>query len=97
MVLAKAAKKKPRDIAEALLPRLKANPDVVDGAVAGPGFINLKLRDDFWRARLGECLKDGRGLRYVDDGRWAEGQRRVCLGQSDRAVARGACAWRGGG
>jgi arginyl-tRNA synthetase len=59
MVLSKAAKKKPRDIAEALLPRLKANPDVVDGAVAGPGFINLKLRDDFWRARLGECLKEG--------------------------------------
>ncbi|HTE81224.1 MAG TPA: arginine--tRNA ligase, partial [Reyranella sp.] len=58
MVLSKAAKKKPRDIAEALLPRLKANPDVVDGAVAGPGFINLKLRDDFWRARLGECLKE---------------------------------------
>ena len=59
MVLSKAAKKKPRDIAEALLPRLKANPDVVDGAVAGPGFINLKLRDDFWRARLSECLKEG--------------------------------------
>ncbi len=59
MVLSKAAKKKPRDIAEALLPRLKANPDVVDGAVAGPGFINLKLRDDFWRARLGECLAEG--------------------------------------
>jgi arginyl-tRNA synthetase len=59
MVLAKAAKKKPRDIADALLPRLKANADVVDGAVAGPGFINLKLRDDFWLKRLGECLQDG--------------------------------------
>ncbi|WP_428666997.1 arginine--tRNA ligase [Reyranella sp.] len=59
MVLSKAARKKPRDIADALLPRLKANPDVVDGAVAGPGFINLKLRDDFWRARLAECLAEG--------------------------------------
>jgi arginyl-tRNA synthetase len=59
MVLAKAAKKKPREIADALLPRLKANPDVVDGAVAGPGFINLKLTDSFWLARLGECLKEG--------------------------------------
>src|SRR6516165_1043750 len=36
MVLAKAARKKPRDIAEPLLARLKANPDVVEGAVAGP-------------------------------------------------------------
>jgi arginyl-tRNA synthetase len=59
MVLAKAARKKPRDIADALLPRLKANPDVVDGAVAGPGFINLKLADSFWLERLGECLKEG--------------------------------------
>src|SRR3954466_8664617 len=59
MVLAKPAQKKPRDIADALLPRLRANPDVVDGSVAGPGFINLKLSDSFWRQRLGECLKAG--------------------------------------
>ena len=59
MVLAKAAGKKPRDIAEPLLARLKTNPDVVDGSVAGPGFINLKLRDSFWRARLRDCLKAG--------------------------------------
>jgi arginyl-tRNA synthetase len=59
MVLSKAAKKKPRDIADALLARLKANPDVVEGAVAGPGFINLKLTDAFWRERLRECLQEG--------------------------------------
>jgi arginyl-tRNA synthetase len=59
MVLAKAAAKKPRDIAEPLLARLKANPVVVDGAVAGPGFINLKITDSFWRERLRECLKQG--------------------------------------
>jgi arginyl-tRNA synthetase len=64
MVLAKAAGKKPRDIAEALLPRLKANPDVVEGAVAGPGFINLKVADGFWRERLRDCLKAG--LAYGD-------------------------------
>jgi arginyl-tRNA synthetase len=57
--LAKAAAKKPRDIAEPLLARLKANPDVVDGAVAGPGFINLKITDSFWRERLRECLEQG--------------------------------------
>jgi arginyl-tRNA synthetase len=64
MVLAKAAGKKPRDIAEPLLQRLKANPDVVDGAVAGPGFINLKITDAFWRARLAECL--AAGIAYGD-------------------------------
>ena len=64
MVLAKPAGKKPRDIAEALLVRLKANPDVVDGSVAGPGFINLKVRDSFWRARLSDCL--AAGIAYGD-------------------------------
>ena len=59
MVLAKAAARKPRDIAEQLLARLKGNSDVVDGAVAGPGFINLKLTDAFWRERLRDCLKAG--------------------------------------
>ncbi len=61
MVLAKAARKKPRDIAEPLLARLKANPDVVEGAVAGPGFINLKVADSFWRERLRDCLGEGTG------------------------------------
>ncbi len=59
MVLAKPAGKKPRDIAEALLVHLRKIPDVVDGSVAGPGFINLKLTDAFWRARLSDCLKEG--------------------------------------
>ncbi|MFO1158883.1 MAG: arginine--tRNA ligase [Reyranellaceae bacterium] len=61
MVLAKAAGKKPRDIADALLKRLVANPDVTRGAVAGPGFINLEIADGFWRARLRDCLRDGIG------------------------------------
>jgi arginyl-tRNA synthetase len=59
MVLAKPAGKKPRDIAEALLAHLEKIPEVVEGSVAGPGFINLKLTDSFWRARLADCLKDG--------------------------------------
>jgi arginyl-tRNA synthetase len=58
MVLAKATRRKPREIAEPLLARLKADPDVVDGAVAGPGFINLKLGDSFWRERLRDCLRE---------------------------------------
>ncbi len=64
MVLSKAAGKKPRDIAEPLLAALKTSTDVVDGAIAGPGFINLKLKDDFWRERLRDCLKAG--LAYGD-------------------------------
>ena len=36
-----------------------ALPIFVGGAVAGPGFINLKLTDAFWRERLRDCLKEG--------------------------------------
>src|ERR1700681_3923687 len=64
MVLAKAASRKPRDIAEALLVRLRGIPAVIDGQVAGPGFINLKLSDAFWRERLAECL--AAGIAYGD-------------------------------
>ncbi|MBL8674750.1 MAG: arginine--tRNA ligase, partial [Rhodospirillales bacterium] len=59
MVLAKAAKLKPRDLAEALAARLRAVADVTEVSVAGPGFINLRLADGFWRARLAELLTAG--------------------------------------
>ncbi|KJS35735.1 MAG: hypothetical protein VR70_15060, partial [Rhodospirillaceae bacterium BRH_c57] len=41
MVLAKGAGLKPRDLAETLVARLSAHPDVTAAEVAGPGFINL--------------------------------------------------------
>ncbi len=66
MVLARPAGRKPRDIAEPLLARLKADRDVVDGAVAGPGFINLRVSEAFWRERLRDCLKAGGS--YGDSG-----------------------------
>ena len=59
MVLAKSARRKPREIADALAPRLRELAGVVDVAVAGPGFINLKLADSFWHARLAETLRAG--------------------------------------
>ena len=47
MVLAKPAKMKPRDIAEALAPKLLADPRISEASVAGPGFLNLRLAPDF--------------------------------------------------
>ncbi|MDP6874171.1 MAG: arginine--tRNA ligase [Alphaproteobacteria bacterium] len=59
LVLTKQAKMKPRDIAAPLAERL-AGLEVVEAAdIAGPGFINLRLSDDFWRARLGDVLRAG--------------------------------------
>lgn len=59
MVLAKAAKMKPRDIAEPLSERLAALDAVANAEVAGPGFINLTLGPETWRAALADILKAG--------------------------------------
>ena len=47
MVLVKLLKKSPRDIAEMILPKLAELDFVENVSVAGPGFINLKLKDAF--------------------------------------------------
>ncbi|MEE8227173.1 MAG: arginine--tRNA ligase [Kiloniellales bacterium] len=59
MVLAKAAGCAPRELAERLAQSLGVLPDVVAVEVAGPGFINLRLADEFWRARLADVLRAG--------------------------------------
>jgi arginyl-tRNA synthetase len=59
LVLTKEAGVKPRDFAEKLRPRLASLDGVVSAEVAGPGFINLKLADEFWHARLAEILIAG--------------------------------------
>ncbi|MGB0968633.1 MAG: arginine--tRNA ligase, partial [Halocynthiibacter sp.] len=48
MVLAKAAKSKPRDIAETLAAKLAEDPRVTSAEVAGPGFLNLRLDQEIW-------------------------------------------------
>ncbi len=59
LVHAKAAGMKPRDLAERVATALAAHADVVDASVAGPGFINLRLRGEVWRARLRDILAAG--------------------------------------
>ncbi len=68
MVLAKAAGKKPRDLAEALAARLGKIEEVTAVEVAGPGFINLTLASDVWYARLAEILKEGTAYGASDMG-----------------------------
>jgi arginyl-tRNA synthetase len=59
MVLAKPAGLKPVDLAKALVAKLAAHPQVTEASVAGPGFINLRLKDEFWQARLADILASG--------------------------------------
>jgi arginyl-tRNA synthetase len=56
MVLAKPASENPRALAEKIAAGLRDDPDISAIEVAGPGFVNLRLSDRFWQARLGEIL-----------------------------------------
>jgi len=59
MVLAKEAKAKPRDIAEQIASRLRADALVAKADVAGPGFINLTLKPSVWAEALRTVLREG--------------------------------------
>ncbi|MBD0864896.1 MAG: arginine--tRNA ligase [Rhodobacteraceae bacterium] len=59
MVLAKPAKMKPRDIADALAARLSNDSRIASAEVAGPGFLNLRLPPTVWQAVVGAVLSAG--------------------------------------
>jgi arginyl-tRNA synthetase len=59
MVLAKEAKAKPRDLAEQIAARLRADDLIASVDVAGPGFINLTLKASAWSDALRTVLREG--------------------------------------
>ena len=66
MVLAKPTGQNPRALAERIVAVLRADEDVAAAEVAGPGFVNLRLRDTFWQAHLAALL--GQGADYGRSG-----------------------------
>lgn len=69
MVLAKGAKTNPRALAALIAPKLEKLPDVRSVEVAGPGFINMRLSPDAWRAELETILREGDSYGRSDIGR----------------------------
>jgi arginyl-tRNA synthetase len=59
MVLAKDAGRKPRELAEAIADKLRADAVVAKVDVAGPGFINLTLRPAAWIEALRGAVQLG--------------------------------------
>jgi arginyl-tRNA synthetase len=59
MVVAKAARQPPPKLAAALAEKLAALPEVAEAAPAGPGFVNLRLREDFVRRQVPAILAAG--------------------------------------
>ncbi|WP_370272178.1 arginine--tRNA ligase domain-containing protein, partial [Pseudooceanicola nitratireducens] len=68
MVLAKPAKLKPRDIADALAARLAEDPRITSAEVAGPGFLNLRLDPAVWARVVQTVLTDGQAYGRSDMG-----------------------------
>jgi len=59
MVLAKDAGKKPRELAEAIAEKLRADELISKVDVAGPGFINLTLKPAAWTDALRQAVRSG--------------------------------------
>jgi arginyl-tRNA synthetase len=68
MVLAKPAKMKPRDIADALARHLILDPRIEAVDVAGPGFLNLRLSSALWQGVIGTVLDQGADFGRSDMG-----------------------------
>ncbi|PBC00171.1 arginine--tRNA ligase [Mesorhizobium sp. WSM3862] len=73
MVLAKPTGQNPRALAEKLTEALRSDADIASADVAGPGFVNLRLKDGFWQAHLAVLLGEGRnyGRSKIGGGRKA--------------------------
>ena len=68
MVLAKPAGMAPRAIADALAARLAADPRVAVAEVAGPGFLNIRLKPQVWQNLVGTVLTMGQDFGKSDLG-----------------------------
>jgi arginyl-tRNA synthetase len=62
MVLAKDAGRKPRELAEKIAEKLRADELIASVDIAGPGFINLTLKPAAWTGALRAAVQ--RGVRY---------------------------------
>lgn len=59
MILASSLKKLPRELAQTIIEYLKNLEEIDEISIAGPGFINIKLRDEFWLEQLKYIVKSG--------------------------------------
>src|ERR1700754_4581526 len=60
LAAAKAAKQPPRQIAERVLAHLQTQPMFSDLQLAGPGFINLSMTDEWLATQMNRLANDAR-------------------------------------
>ena len=73
LTLAKSAGMPPRDLAAQIAARLEGSDDVAGVEVAGPGFINVRLNDDFWPKVVAAILEQGPAYGRSEVGRGFRG------------------------
>jgi arginyl-tRNA synthetase len=71
MVLAKDAGRKPRELAETIAEKLRADALVAKAEVAGPGFVNITLRPAAWVDTLRAAVRLGSTYGKIDLGNGA--------------------------
>ena len=71
MVLAKDAGRSPRELAETIAEKLRADVLVAKAEVAGPGFVNITLRSAAWADILRAAVRLGSGYGKIDIGNGA--------------------------
>ena len=70
MVVAKNAGKNPRQLAQQMADRLRGDKThIADIQVAGPGFINFRFSDEYFREQLSEILRKGSAFGKSDIGK----------------------------
>ena len=69
MVLAKDAGMKPRELADTIAAKLRDDPLIAEIDIAGPGFINLTLRQSAWISELRTAIAAGERYGASDIGR----------------------------
>ena len=69
MLLAPQEKRPPREIAETLAKMIEADASVEKCEVAGPGFINIFLKNSYWTGLLSEILSKGADYGRSDVGK----------------------------
>src|SRR5579872_4318899 len=68
MVLAKDARRKPRELADLFADKLRADDLIAKVEVAGPGFINMSLKPAAWIDKLRAAVKLGGDFGRSDTG-----------------------------
>ncbi|MEZ6854920.1 arginine--tRNA ligase [Halodesulfovibrio aestuarii] len=69
MVLAKPAKRNPRELASLIAEKLIEDPMIDNVEIAGPGFLNITFSVDFWRNTIAIIEERGEAFGSVDQGK----------------------------